>query len=160
MTEKERNMVLSWRNNSQIARNMFTSHIITSDEHKHFILSLSTDYTKCYLLVKTNDSYIGVIYLEKLNFEHKHGYLGLYVNPDEKGCGYGHLLIWVVQYLAFILFKLHTLKLEAIDNNIIAINLYTKHGFKKEGVLREYIFKNGEWKDIIIMGKKEDEFVL
>ena len=160
MTGKERDMVLCWRNNSQIARSMFTSHLITRDEHEHFISSLSTDYSKCYFLVKRNDFYSGVVYLEKLNFEHKHGYLGLYVNPAEKGRGYGHLLMWIVQYLAFILFKLHTLKLEAIDNNTIAINLYTKHGFQKEGVLREYIFKNGEWKDIIIMGKKRNEFVL
>jgi len=42
--------------------------------------------------------------------------------------------------------------LEVFEDNTAAINLYKNFGFQEEGRLKEFIFKDGKWKDVIIMG--------
>jgi UDP-4-amino-4,6-dideoxy-N-acetyl-beta-L-altrosamine N-acetyltransferase len=54
--------------------------------------------------------------------------------------------------------KLHTLKLEVLENNERAINFFKKLGFKEEGRLREFVFKEDIWYDAIIMGITEKEY--
>ncbi|MDW8097566.1 MAG: GNAT family N-acetyltransferase, partial [Aquificaceae bacterium] len=54
--------------------------------------------------------------------------------------------------LAFEVAKLHTLKLEVIEDNERAISFYKRMGFVEEGRLREFVFKEGRWKDVIVMG--------
>jgi len=60
--------------------------------------------------------------------------------------------------LAFEHLKLHTLKLEVLENNERAINFFKKLGFKEEGRLREFVFKEDIWYDAIIMGITEKEY--
>jgi RimJ/RimL family protein N-acetyltransferase len=45
--------------------------------------------------------------------------------------------------------------LAVFEDNTAAINLYKKIGFQEEGRLKEFIFKDGKWKDVIIIGKAE-----
>ena len=60
--------------------------------------------------------------------------------------------------MAFEHLKLHTLKLEVLENNERAINFFKKLGFKEEGRLREFVFKEDIWYDAIIMGITEKEY--
>ena len=46
----------------------------------------------------------------------------------------------------------HTHQSEVIDGNEKAINFYKKSGFKEEGQLKEFVFKNDKWLDVIVMG--------
>jgi len=43
-------------------------------------------------------------------------------------------------------------KAEIIETNERAINFYKKSGFVKEGRLKEFVFKDGKWLDVIVMG--------
>ena len=90
-----------------------------------------------------------------MNKKHKSAYLGIYANPECKEKGRGKVLLKLLLKVAFDFFKLHTLKLEVFEDNNAAINLYKKLGFQEEGRLKEFILKDGKWKDVIIMGKTE-----
>jgi len=57
-----------------------------------------------------------------------------------------------LKMVAFGVAKLHTLKLEVIEDNERALKLYIRSGFKKEGELIDYVFKNGLYKNVILMG--------
>ncbi|MGB9874387.1 MAG: GNAT family N-acetyltransferase [Hydrogenobacter sp.] len=39
-----------------------------------------------------------------------------------------------------------------IETNERAINFYKRMGFREEGRLREFVFKEGRWLDVIVMG--------
>lgn len=63
-----------------------------------------------------------------------------------------------LQGLAFDTAHLHTLKAEVIETNKRAINFYKKSGFSEEGRLKEFVFKDGKWQDVIVIGIiKRDE---
>ena len=64
----------------------------------------------------------------------------------------GVLLEKAALHLAFEVARLHTLKLEAIEDNDRAVSFYKRMGFQEEGRLREFVFKDNQWKHVIVMG--------
>jgi len=116
-----------------------------------FIEDLKKDKGNFYWLAKyENNKYLGVISISRVDFINRHAYLGIYSNPELKGVG--RLLIQALKELVFKIAKLRTLKLEVIETNEQAIKFYRKHGFKKEGHLKEFVYKEGRWLDVLVMG--------
>ena len=101
---------------------------------------------------KEDGFFLGTISLNKIDLKNKHAYIGIYSNPYNDIKNKGHLLIQCIKKLAFEIAGLHTLKLEVINNNQKAIDFYKKEGFNEEGRLKEFVFKDGYWLDVIVMG--------
>lgn len=158
MNQEEARMVLRWRNNDEVRKWMYRETPITAEEHKDFLASLKTDPRNFYYLVKEGERYLGVINLTRLDYANRHAYLGIYRNPEEEIIHTGTKLGRILLTLAFDIAGLHTLKLEVIEDNERAIHLYKKMGFVEEGRLREFVFRDGKWKDVIIMGMTEEEY--
>lgn len=150
---KTKNLILRWRNNPSIRCWMYTDHIISDKEHYNFLKNLKTDEKNYAWIIKNNNNqYIGVISINRYDAKNKNAYLGIYANPEEKILGAGSQLMDCLKYIAFNIAKLHTLKLEVLANNNNAIKFYKKQGFKKEGVLKEFIIKNNKFIDVLILG--------
>jgi len=157
LSSEEREMVLNWRNHDNVRKWMYSDNIISLNEHINFIDQLAEDTSNYYWVVKNKDGiYFGTIYLNKIDFKNIHAYIGIYSNPYTEIKNKGHLLIQCIKKLAFEVVELHTLKLEVIDNNQKAIYFYKKSGFNEEGRLKEFVFKDGQWHDVIIMGITND----
>ena len=148
MTLAEKEMVLSWRNNENIKRWMYSQDDIKLEDHLSYIDSLEVLIDKQYLTVKKNDRYIGVIDFTNIDFENKITDFGLYSNPFEKVAGVGRILEEICIKYAFELLKLDTLKLEVFDENIQVKNLHKKYNFQETG----YKIVNG--KNVICMELK------
>ncbi len=159
LTSYESEMVRRWRNTPAIREWMYNTDIITEDEHGAFISSLKNTKNRLYWLVReSGGGYAGVISLVNIRWNHRHAYLGIYANPEERKPGRGSLLLSALLDVTFDILKLHTLKLEVIESNTAAIGLYKKFGFKEEGRLKEFVFKDGKWMDVIVMGMMEKEY--
>jgi UDP-4-amino-4,6-dideoxy-N-acetyl-beta-L-altrosamine N-acetyltransferase len=155
LTEKE--MIRNWRNDPEIRKWMFTDHLITPDEHDHFIDKLMVDDQNFYWLVQNKEGqYLGVISINKLDQLSKTAYFGLYVRPDCKGQGYGHRLMTSLKELVFDVAKLETLKLEVLSTNERALEFYRKSGFDQEQQLPGFVFKEQKWQDVTVMGMSKD----
>jgi len=153
MSHKEKQMVREWRNDSSIKKWMYSDSVITKKEHASFIKNLNISDKDFYWLVKDKDAgYIGVLYLNKVNLNSKNAYMGIYANPNSRIINKGERLIRILLRLSFKFADLHTLKLEVLEDNAGAIEFYSRAGFRKEGILKEFVFRGGRWKDVIIMG--------
>jgi UDP-4-amino-4,6-dideoxy-N-acetyl-beta-L-altrosamine N-acetyltransferase len=160
LTLSEKMLVLKWRNSQSVRKWCYSRHIISKEEHLQFIKNLKKDNKNFYWLVEcdfnlSDKQYIGVISLNKVDFINKHAYLGIYSNPQLKGIG--KILMEALKKIAFDIMKLHTLKLEVLETNKHAIEFYKKHGFKKEGKLKEFVYKDRKWIDVIVMGIIKNE---
>lgn len=158
LNEDEKNIVLGMRNHKTVRRWMYNSRIISPQEHYRFIKSLKKDSKNFYFLVKRQNKPIGVVYLTRVDFMNGNGYLGLYANPLSREKKIGTVLGSILLKLVFDIVGLHTLKLEVIEDNERAIHLYKKLGFVEEGRLREFVFRDGKWKDVIVMGMTEEKY--
>ncbi|WPM32353.1 UDP-4-amino-4,6-dideoxy-N-acetyl-beta-L-altrosamine N-acetyltransferase [Hydrogenobacter sp. T-2] len=152
LNEEEIEMVRRWRNHPEVRRWMYTDHEISKEEHLSFIETLRHDKRNFYYLVYKVDKAVGVLSLTKVDFRNCNAYFGIYANPEEKIHGAGLILEKSAISLAFDVAQLHTLKLEVIEDNERVINFHKRMGFEEEGRLKEFVFKDGRWKDVIVMG--------
>jgi UDP-4-amino-4,6-dideoxy-N-acetyl-beta-L-altrosamine N-acetyltransferase len=153
ISKEESEMILNWRNNDKIKKWMYTSHTISAEEHSRFMQAAKNDPKNFYWLAKDKaNNYLGVISLNKVDIKNRSTYLGLHGNPEAPVAGSGYKLLEGIIWLAFDVFKLHELKLEVLEDNIQARNLYKKTGFHDEGRINGSILKNGKEQNIIIMG--------
>ncbi len=126
ISEDEKIMVLSWRNNIRIKKWMFTNRDISLSEHLNFINNLSNRKDKKYFLVKKNDQYLGVIDFTSIKPNISVS-MGLYLNPSVKG--YGAYFIKVIKYYAFEILKVRKVFAEVFELNTKAYELYQRNGF-------------------------------
>ncbi|MEP9411504.1 MAG: UDP-4-amino-4,6-dideoxy-N-acetyl-beta-L-altrosamine N-acetyltransferase [Candidatus Brocadia sp.] len=156
LTTEEKEMVLAWRNHKNIRMWMYSDHVISQDEHFRFMENIKQDNKNFYWLVKNKEGYAGVISLNRMDFNNKNAHIGIYSNPELSGVG--SMLMDCLKKLAFDIAHLHTLKAEVIETNEHAINFYKKSGFNEEGRLKEFVFKDGKWLDVIVIGMIESHF--
>jgi len=158
LKDEEVDLVRKFRNHPEVRRWMYSDHEINKSEHIEFISSLVKEEKKLYFLVLQDNLCLGVISLNRIDLKNRHAYLGIYANPEEKISNAGFFLGRALLKMSFEFIGLHSLKLEVIENNHRAINLYRKLGFKEEGRLREFVYKEGKWYDVIVMGMTEEEY--
>lgn len=153
LSKKDQELVRKLRNSSKIRKYMYSGKYISRKEHLLFINELKNDNKNYYWLVKCGDNEnIGVIYLNRLDLNNKHAYLGIYADNNCPLTHKGSRLMDCLKYVSFGLLRLHTLKLEVLKGNYGAITFYKKEGFNQEGDLKEFIYKENKWQDVIVMG--------
>ncbi|MGE0601966.1 MAG: GNAT family N-acetyltransferase [Dehalococcoidia bacterium] len=95
------------------------------------------------------------------------GWLGLHEAAPENRCaslgiaigdhefldgGYGTDTMRTACRYGFDMMNLNRIELTVYDWNVRAMRVYEKVGFRREGVLRDGIFKAGRWNDLVFMG--------
>jgi len=101
---------------------------------------------------KQNKKVIGHIGLYNINLKVRSAeYAILIGNNEYLGKGVGRQVTDLILNYGFNKLKLNRIYLSLISENLPAYNLYLKMGFKKEGCLRQAIFKNDVYYDSILM---------
>lgn len=150
---EERGMVRNWRNAEGIRKWMYTDHVISPEEHGAFLKRAESDGRNFYWVVRgAGGEYLGVMSLNRVDERNRNAYFAIYSNPDCKTPGIGRTMDRMAIRLAFEFLGLHTLRLEVIEDNAGVINLHRKMGFKEEGRLKGFVFKDGRFKDVVVMG--------
>jgi len=154
MTDWEK--TLKWRNDFVIKQQaMMHPFPITEMVEKAWyedILKSTSDKTIYFTITKNDDTPIGFITLNKINYTHKNCRLGILIGEaGEQGKGYGKEAMELIINYAFKTLNLNKITLEVTEINKQAIKLYLNLGFVEEGRLKQHFFANGEYFDIIIM---------
>ena len=79
-------------------------------------------------------------------------------NPVYRGIGAGKMAVHEMLRHAFFDLNLNRIQIEVLDGHTAAIKLFMQSGFKKEGKLREAVFKDNQAKDVLVMGLLKKEF--
>jgi RimJ/RimL family protein N-acetyltransferase len=101
---------------------------------------------------------IGVLRLTDIDWVNRNACVGLYIFKSYRGKGYASGLFRILLEYCFLHLGLHRTWLLVLDTNNIASRVYEKNGFKREGVMRQHIFRNGEYQDYVLMGLLREEF--
>lgn len=140
------------RNDSQINKYLFTNVYISKEEQERWYKQrYLKDKNYLIFIACDNQTPIGygqIVHIDNLNYSCE---LGFCIKPEFQGKGYGKALVDKLVKHAFKILKMHRIYLEVFADNEKALKLYEKYGFKKEGILRDKILKNGVFKDVLIM---------
>lgn len=151
MTQEDSQNVLNFRNHPEVSKWMYSDNISTLS-HLNFISKLKDNPSSHYWLMKKNSTLLGVGSLTRINLAHKHGYIGIYKNPSLHNVGKD--ILQCLEEIGFKEFALHTLHLEVLQSNQKAIDFYVKYGYGYEGKLQDFIFRNHQYEDVLIYGKR------
>jgi RimJ/RimL family protein N-acetyltransferase len=74
------------------------------------------------------------------------------------GCGAGKIMLRGILHHVFQELKAHRLWLDVFETNTRAQHVYQSLGFRREGVLREAIFRDGEFHTQLLMSILDREY--
>jgi UDP-4-amino-4,6-dideoxy-N-acetyl-beta-L-altrosamine N-acetyltransferase len=140
LTIKESLEVLEWRNHPDIRQWMFSTNIINNKEHLSFIKSLTNNKKNYYWKVLYKKKGVGAINFINFDYNNMHSSWGFFLSPSMLGSGLGLVLEYIFINFAFEKVNLHCLRGEILENNIKTIKLHDYFGFKRDGIIRDYLF--------------------
>jgi RimJ/RimL family protein N-acetyltransferase len=104
------------------------------------------------IVLKDGDRHIGNVGLHHLNLVDRHAELGIAIGEKEHWQkGHGTEAIRLMVDYGFSTLNLHRIYLCVHDNNPRAIAAYEKVGFRREGIMRQALFRSGKYIDLLLM---------
>ncbi|EGK14681.1 spermidine N1-acetyltransferase [Desmospora sp. 8437] len=100
---------------------------------------------------------IGTIAVYGINWHHRYAHVGISLDPKVHNQGCGTDAMRILLRFIFEEMNLNKVKLEVFEFNPPAIRVYEKCGFRREGRLREEIFRYGRYHDVLVMGLLQEE---
>ncbi|HNQ21641.1 MAG TPA: GNAT family protein [Phycisphaerae bacterium] len=142
-----------WINDPATRRGLTIHWPINEIAERKFIekASESTDQVVLAIVLRDGDRPIGAVGLHFLRWKDRAGEVGIMIGEAQwRGHGYGPEALLVMLRYAFEELNLNRVQICVYDFNDNARRAYEKLGFVREGVQREYTFKEGHYVDQIV----------
>lgn len=107
---------------------------------------------------KGSERLIGYIGFWRINQNHFRGEIGFGIHPNYQNKGYMKEACRAVLDYGFSFLNIHSVLADTDSLNIASQKLLVSQGFKKEGVLRESFYFDGEFIDSVYFGLLESDF--
>lgn len=127
---------------NEISQQEWINSMYPSDFPKNIYLAIEENTTK---------KFIGYTAARNINYIHSNAEVGTIFNIDGRGKGYFKEVQLVFYNYLFNQINLHKLHSFALVDNEIAIKVDKKIGFEEEGYMKQHIFQDGVYKDVIIL---------
>ena len=87
----------------------------------------------------------------RLDWKNRVAELAIMIGTPYRGRGYGSEAMELLRDFCFREMNLHKLKVSVFAFNEAAIRTYEKCGFVREGVLKEEVFRDGAYRDVVLL---------
>jgi len=105
------------------------------------------------------DGAVGIATLTDIDWKNRRAMHGIKLaNKERRTKGIGTDTVMALMRYAFDELGLHRLDGSWFDFNAPSKGLYKKCGWKEEGVVRECVYKRGEWRDLTVVGILESDY--
>lgn len=112
-----------------------------------------------FIIETVENGAVGIATLTDIDWKNRRASHGIKLaNINNRTKGVGTDTVMALMRYAFDELGLHRLDGSWFDSNTASKKLYTKCGWKEEGVRREYVYKKGEWRDLTIVGVLEKDY--
>lgn len=152
--EDDLNSIVKWRNDPAILRWLFSySPLSKTKQRKWYEKYLDDDTQQTFIIeVKEEKIQIGTVGLTNIDYKNQRAELGVLIGDESwqnKGVGKEALNLLI----KFVSDEMNIRKIKAtvFEENVPAIRLYKNCGFVEEGVLKKEVYKNGEFKTVMVM---------
>lgn len=85
--------------------------------------------------------------------------IGMQIDRDFRGKGYGTNAMRILFRYAFLERRLNKFNASVLDGNIGSVSMIKKLGCKQEGMRRQVVYTNGQYMDELLFGLTKDEFI-
>ncbi len=147
--------IVRWRNSEGVRKNFIYQGLFTKESHENWIKTMVETGKVVQLMIceAATNKPVGSVYVRDIDRTHNKGEYGIFIGEETaRGKGYGTAAAQLMIKYCFEELKLHRLFLRVYADNYQAIRSYEKGGFVKEAYLRDDVFVDGRYRDIVLMG--------
>ncbi len=142
-----------WRNQPEIARWMYSDHVIGPEEHARWFAGALADPRRRYWVIEADGAPVGLANLYDLAPEHGRASWAYYVaEASVRGKGVGAAVEFQVIEQVFGPLGLNKLWCEVLVDNAGVVRLHESFGFQREARMREHVRKEGQAVDVVGLG--------
>lgn len=155
--------ITKWRNDPSLIQWLATAFRFIDQEVdiNWFNSYVSNRSNNVRLAICTSDSQkiIGATYLLDIDWINRSSEFSIWIGTNSlQGKGIGEFAARRTLHHAFSDLNLHRISLTVLEDNDRALHLYKKIGFLEEGHLKQVVFKNGKYVDLIQMAILSNEY--
>lgn len=154
MTFEDTDHIIKWRNSDAVRRNFIYQELFTREGHENWIRNMIQTGKAVQMIIcdLASDTPLGSVYIRDIDRHHNKAEYGIFIGEQEcRGRGIGTAAAKLMLRYCFEEEKLHRIYLRALSANLQAIRSYEKAGFMKEACLKDDVWIDGEYRDIIWM---------
>jgi RimJ/RimL family protein N-acetyltransferase len=148
------NSLFCWANDVAAARLDFAYRPIDLISHRQWCENVGKDPARIVFAIRrtAEPAIIGYVQIININSVHGSADLGIRIGEERfRSQGFGKEALELALKFCWNHLNLHRIQLTVFKHNQRAINVYKALGFKKEGLLRQAAFIDGERIDLIVM---------
>lgn len=155
-------VTVEWRHDEEI-QNMVggPKYFVSSEKEKEWIKNaiFSNDRLVLGICIKENGKLIGTVNIQEFDWINRSCHVPILIgDKTEWSKGYATEARMLALKFAFDERGMERVWATIMDTNIASVKMHEKCGYKKEGVQRHAVYKDGEYHDLIMMSILKDEF--
>lgn len=154
MEPSDTDNIIKWRNTDFVRRNFIYQKPFTRQGHENWTKTMIDTGKAVQFIICTRegDGPVGSVYLRDIDRNHNKAEYGIFIGEGQAlGKGYGTQAARLMISYAFGRAGLHKLMLRVLAENGQALRSYEKAGFVREAYLKDEVFLEGCYKDVIYM---------
>lgn len=154
ITAEDTEMVVRWRNQPGVVGNFIYRKPVSCEEHRDWLANkvfkgLVHQFVVC---MNEGDIPLGSVYLQSFAKEHRRAESGIYLDEQACGKGVGTEAVKLLVRYAFEALGMHKLTARVLAHNMASRRLHEKAGYVQEAYLKEELFLDGQYEDLILFG--------
>lgn len=160
MTYEDTDRIVAWRNSDAVRRNFIYQAPFTREGHENWIKNKVETGQVVQMIIcdVVGDRPLGSVYIRDIDRQHRKAEYGIFIGEaDARGRGIGTAAAKLMLQYCFCEAGLHRVYLRAFADNEQAVRSYEKAGFVREGLLREDVCIDGQYRDIVWMAALNPE---
>ncbi|MFI3201343.1 MAG: GNAT family protein [Eubacteriales bacterium] len=153
-------LIIRWRNSEYVRPFFIYQEPFTREGHLKWIETMIDTGRGYQFMICEKETLlpIGCVYLRDYEKGHKHIEYGIFIGEHSlKGKGVGTLAARLIIQFAFEQLQVHRVFARVIAGNIASSRIMMKAGLQEEARLRDHVFLQGEYKDLLLYGILENE---
>lgn len=151
--ESDLENIIKWRMMPEVTKYMYTDPILDLEKQILWFNEIQNSKKDIYWIIEIDNTAIGVISINDIDQINKRCKWGYYIGDMSfRGRGVARLLECNVYDYVFNNLKLNKLCGEVLEFNDRVVRIHEKFGSEVEGILRDHIYKNNKFYNVVIMG--------
>ena len=143
----------SWRNSPDVARYMYNNGAIDRSSHDAWFAAALADQRRKYWIIELDGKGIGLINLNDIDLKNRKAEWAFYVgDAGHRGKGVGSECESFILDYAFNVLGLNKLTCAVLEFNEGVCRLHERHGFVREGILRQHICRDDGFHNVVVYG--------
>ena len=160
ITREDTGLIVAWRNNPEVMKNFIFRQPFTRALHENWLATkVDTGKVIQYIIVdKETGRSVGSVYFRDIDPENESAEYGMFIGEDEaRGKGIGSETVRLFTRFGLDVLRFHRISMRVLADNAASRRSCEKGGFIMEGIFRDMVKLDGEYRDVIFMAMLSGE---